>query len=73
VTVQRAAAEEVASRQGPLEVKQRDFLNVRFKQICPKCGSKLRTAGGRGMDSFFCPRCQPATRPGFVDWTKTGK
>jgi hypothetical protein len=25
------------------------------------------------MDSWFCPTCQPATRKGFVDWTRTGK
>jgi hypothetical protein len=25
------------------------------------------------MDSWFCPRCQPPTREGLVDWTRTGK
>jgi len=25
------------------------------------------------MDAYFCPKCQPATRAGFVDWRKTGK
>jgi len=25
------------------------------------------------MDAYFCPHCQPATRSGLVDWTKTGK
>jgi hypothetical protein len=25
------------------------------------------------MDAYFCPKCQPATRPGLVDWTKTGR
>jgi hypothetical protein len=27
----------------------------------------------RGMDSYFCPRCQPARRSALVDWTRTGK
>jgi hypothetical protein len=25
------------------------------------------------MDAYFCPRCQPATREGLVDWTRTGR
>jgi len=73
VNVMRAAIEEVARRDEPTEVKVRDFLKVRLKQTCPRCGSKLRTAGVKGMDAYFCPTCQPATRPGFVDWRKTGK
>ncbi len=73
VSVIREAAEEIARREGPLEAKQRDFLKVRRKELCPKCGAKIRTAGVKGMDAYFCPRCQPATRPGFVDWTRTGK
>jgi formamidopyrimidine-DNA glycosylase len=67
------AVEEVARRDEPIEVKVRDFLKVRMKDECPRCGSKLRRAGVRGMDAYFCPRCQPATRSGLVDWTKTGK
>jgi formamidopyrimidine-DNA glycosylase len=51
----------------------RNFLKVRRKERCPRCGSKIRTAGVRGMDAWFCPRCQPATRAGLVDWTRTGK
>jgi formamidopyrimidine-DNA glycosylase len=73
VTVMREAAAEVARRDEPIEVKVRDFLKVRLKEACPRCGSKLRTAGVRGVDAYFCPRCQPATRPGLVDWTKTGR
>lgn len=72
VTVMRAATEEVARRHEPIEVKVRDFLQVRRKTICPRCGAKVRKAGVRGMDSYFCPRCQPETRPGLVDWRKTG-
>src|SRR5918995_1566976 len=51
----------------------RDFLKVRLKEVCPRCGSKIRTAGVRGMDAYFCPKCQPATREGLVDWNRTGK
>ena len=72
VTVMRAAAEEVQRRHEPIEVKVRDFLRIRRKTICPRCGAKVRKAGVRGMDSYFCPRCQPETRPGLVDWRKTG-
>jgi formamidopyrimidine-DNA glycosylase len=73
VQVMTAAVLEVARRAEPIEVKVRDFLKVRRKEICPRCGGKVRKAGVRGMDAYFCPRCQPATRAGFVDWTRTGK
>jgi len=67
------AIAEVEARGQPTEVKVRDFLKVRGKEICPRCGSKLRRAGVRGMDAYFCPHCQPATRSGLVDWTRTGR
>jgi formamidopyrimidine-DNA glycosylase len=73
VKVMREAVEEVARRGEPIDVKVRDFLKVRLKDICPRCGSKVRRAGVRGMDAYFCPHCQPATRSGLVDWTKTGR
>jgi formamidopyrimidine-DNA glycosylase len=73
VKVMREAVAEVAERAEPIDVKVRDFLKVRRKEICPRCGGKLRTAGVKGMDSWFCPHCQPARRPGFVDWTRTEK
>jgi formamidopyrimidine-DNA glycosylase len=73
VKVMTEAAAEVAARDEPIEVKVRDFLKVRLRDACPSCGSKIRKAGVRGMDAYFCPRCQPATRPGFVDWRKTGR
>ena len=72
VTVMREASEEVRRRHEPIEVKVRDFLRIRLRSVCPRCGSKVRKAGVRGMDSYFCPRCQPETRPGLVDWRKTG-
>lgn len=73
VGVMRTAIEEVARRDEPPDVKVRDFLKVRLKDACPRCGARLRTAGVKGMDAYFCPTCQPATRPGFVDWRRTGK
>jgi formamidopyrimidine-DNA glycosylase len=73
VSVMTAAVAEVEGRGEPIEVKVRDFLKVRLKEVCPRCGSKIRTAGVRGMDAYFCPKCQPATREGLVDWNRTGK
>lgn len=73
VRVMTEAVEEVQNRGEDIEVKVRDFLKVRRKETCPRCGGKIRTAGVRGMDAWFCPRCQPATRAGFVDWTRAGK
>ncbi len=73
VRVMKEAVDEVARRGEPIDVKVRDFLKVRLKDVCPRCGSKIRTAGVKGMDAYFCPRCQPATRSGLVDWTRTGK
>jgi formamidopyrimidine-DNA glycosylase len=73
VTVMREAVAEVARRGEPIDVKVRDFLKVRLRDVCPRCGAKVRKAGVRGMDAYFCPHCQPATRSGLVDWTKTGK
>jgi formamidopyrimidine-DNA glycosylase len=73
VSVMTAAVQEVAARDEPIQVKVRDFLKVRLKEVCPRCGSKLRTAGVKGMDAYFCPKCQPATREGLVDWTRTGR
>jgi formamidopyrimidine-DNA glycosylase len=69
-SVLRDAIDEVARRAEPTEVKVRDFLKVRRKERCPRCGGPIRKAGVRGMDAYFCPQCQPATRAGFVDWTK---
>jgi formamidopyrimidine-DNA glycosylase len=71
--VLREAIAEVERRGEPTEVKVRDFLKVRGKAVCSRCGGKIRKAGVRGMDAYFCPRCQPETRRGLVDWTKTGR
>ena len=53
VKVMKEAVSEVARREEPIDVKVRDFLKVRLKDICPRCGSKIRTAGVRGMDAYF--------------------
>ncbi len=70
--VTEAAIEEIEARGEPTEVKVRDFLRVRNRkgQPCPRCGTKIRVAGVRGWDAFFCPQCQPARRPQFIDWGK---
>ena len=73
VRVMTEAVAEIEGRAEPIDVKVRDFLKVRRKETCPRCGGKIRTAGVRGMDAWFCPRCQPASRPSFVDWTRAGK
>jgi formamidopyrimidine-DNA glycosylase len=73
VQVMTEAVAEVARRNEPIEVKVRDFLKVRMKETCPRCGAKVRRVGVNGMDAYFCPTCQPPTRPGLVDWRKTGR
>jgi formamidopyrimidine-DNA glycosylase len=72
-SVLRDAIAEVQRRGEPTETKVRDFLKVRMKDVCPRCGGKIRRAGVRGMDAYFCPHCQPATREALVDWTRTGR
>lgn len=66
------ATAEVARRAAPIHEKQRDFLKVRNRkgEPCPRCGATIRREGVRGLDTFFCPRCQPATRKGFIDWQR---
>ena len=71
VSVMTGAAAEVARRNEPTDVKVRDFLKIRLRDTCPRCGAKVRKAGVRGMDAYFCPHCQPETRKGLVDWTRT--
>jgi formamidopyrimidine-DNA glycosylase len=65
------ATKIIARRKPPLDEKLRDFLKVRGRagEPCPRCGTKLRSAGVHGHDAEFCPECQPATRKsGIVDW-----
>jgi formamidopyrimidine-DNA glycosylase len=71
-TVLREAVREVARRRPPLDEKVRDFLKVRGRkgEPCPRCGARIRSVGVRDFDAFFCPECQPATRPQFIEWRK---
>ncbi len=73
VEVLSSAAREVAKRKPALDEKVRDFLSVRGRhgQPCPRCGTKIRSAGVHGHDADFCPTCQPDRRASpLVDWRK---
>jgi formamidopyrimidine-DNA glycosylase len=67
-----SAIEAIRQRDEPVEVKVRDFLNVRGRagQPCPVCGTTIREVRVGDGDACFCPQCQPATRSLFVDWGK---
>jgi formamidopyrimidine-DNA glycosylase len=73
--VLRAAIDEIARRDEPVDVKVRDFLAVRGRvgQPCRRCGTKIRSVREGDGDACFCPTCQPATRALFVDWSKLPK
>ncbi|MDP2316762.1 MAG: DNA-formamidopyrimidine glycosylase family protein [Pseudomonadota bacterium] len=76
VKVLRDARDEIARRDPPLDEKVRDFLAVRNRggEPCPRCGTKIRSAGVHGHDAFFCPVCQPDEKgKGMVDWRGVGK
>jgi formamidopyrimidine-DNA glycosylase len=72
------AIREVARRTQPIEVKARDFLQVRNRkgQSCARCGTPIRVEGVRGHDTFYCPTCQPNRpearlgRRQLVDWSR---
>jgi len=72
IDVMRWGIAEVEKADQPLEIKVRGHLRVRNRkdQPCPNCGAKIRRAGVRGFDTFFCPACQPLTRAQFIDWRK---
>jgi len=72
IAVMRWGIAEVEKANSPLEVKVRAHLRVRNRkdQPCPNCGAKIRRAGVRGFDTFFCPTCQPLARQQFIDWRK---
>ena len=62
---------EVEKANQPIEKKVRDHVKVRNRkdQPCPRCGATIRRAGVLGHDTFFCPKCQPAARKQFIDWS----
>ena len=67
----RSARAGLAVAAAHLDEKLRDFVKVRGRhgEPCPRCGTKIRSAGVHGHDAEFCPECQPATRKsGIVDW-----
>lgn len=67
------ARDEIARRKPPIDEKVRDFLSVRGRhgQPCPRCGTKIRSAGVHGHDADFCPTCQPDSRASsLVDWRR---
>ena len=68
--VMQWGTEEVRAAAQPIEVKVRDHVRVRNRkdEPCPVCGTKIRRAGVLGYDAFYCPRCQPATRPQKIPW-----
>ncbi|TNE92363.1 MAG: endonuclease VIII [Deltaproteobacteria bacterium] len=70
------AAAELEARQPPLDEKLRDFLKVRNRkgEPCPRCGARIRVAGVRGYDSFFCGSCQrDGGSSGLIDWSRVGR
>ncbi len=62
--------ESVKNAAPALDAKHREHVRVRNRggQPCPSCGEKIRKAGVRGYDAFFCPRCQPSRRTQFIAW-----
>jgi formamidopyrimidine-DNA glycosylase len=70
--VLRAAIDEIARRDPPVETKLRDFVKVRGRdgKPCPACGTVIRTVRVGDGDACFCPKCQPTERKLFVDWNK---
>jgi formamidopyrimidine-DNA glycosylase len=61
---------EVEKAGQPIDVKVRGHMRVRNRkdEPCPVCGATIRRTGVLGYDSFFCPRCQPASRKQAIPW-----
>jgi formamidopyrimidine-DNA glycosylase len=70
--VLRHAVDEIARRDPPVDEKLRDFLSVRGRdgKPCVRCGTTIRAVRIGDGDSCFCPKCQPAARKLFIDWSK---
>jgi formamidopyrimidine-DNA glycosylase len=73
--VLRHAVDEIARRDPPVDEKLRDFLSVRGRdgKPCVRCGTTIRAVRIGDGDSCFCPKCQPAARKLFIDWSKLPK
>jgi formamidopyrimidine-DNA glycosylase len=66
------AIREIMARDQPIESKVRDFLKVRGRagKPCDACGTTIRRVRVGRDDACFCPKCQPATRKLFVDFSR---
>jgi len=73
--VVRDAIAEIQRRDEPIEVKVRDFLQVRGRdgKPCRRCGTTIRAVRVGDGDACFCPQCQPETRKLFINWTREPK
>jgi formamidopyrimidine-DNA glycosylase len=73
--VLRDAIAEIQLRDEPIEVKVRDFLQVRGRdgKPCRRCGTTIRAVRVGDGDACFCPQCQPETRKLFINWTRETK
>lgn len=74
VSVIRRSIETIERACPPLHQKMREHMLVRNKKDkpCPRCGAKIRRESVLGYDTFFCPKCQPASRKLFIDWNAEG-
>jgi formamidopyrimidine-DNA glycosylase len=70
--VLREAIAEIERRDEPIEVKVRDFLQVRGRdgKPCRRCGTTIRAVRVGDGDACFCPQCQPETRKLFINWSR---
>jgi formamidopyrimidine-DNA glycosylase len=70
--VLRNAIAEIERRDEPIEVKVRDFLQVRGRngKPCRRCGTTIRAVRVGDGDACFCPQCQPETRKLFINWSR---
>jgi formamidopyrimidine-DNA glycosylase len=68
------AIAEIRRRDQPIEIKVRDFLEVRGRdgKPCLVCGATIRSVRVGAGDACFCPTCQPETRKLFVNWSQLG-
>ncbi len=68
VTVMAEAVAEVRERGEPIEVKVRDFLKVRRKEVCPRCGSQAPHRRRERHGRLVLPAL-PARHAAPASWT----